>query len=59
MDAHLLDLGDAAASSSGFELEWIALAAFVGITAFCALQAVVAPRRTFCSQEMPEPLKAE
>jgi hypothetical protein len=45
-----LDLGDTAATSSGLEL--IALAAFVGITVFCALQALIAPRRTFCSQEI-------
>ena len=34
-------------------MELVALVCFVGIICFCAVQAVVAPRRTFCSQKMP------
>jgi len=32
-------------------LQWVALLAFVGAAGFCAVQAAVAPRRTFCSQQ--------
>jgi len=33
-------------------VEIVALVAFLGTIAFCTCQAILAPRRTFCSQKM-------
>ena len=41
--------GSSGGDSSVFE--YVALAAFVGVFAFCVMQAIVAPRRTFCAQK--------
>ena len=46
------DFGSAGGSSSGgFDVStWLALIAFVGTIAFCTIQAIVAPRKTFCAE---------
>lgn len=38
---------------SGGNVELLALVAFVGTILFCAVQAMVAPRRTFCAEQQP------
>ncbi len=44
------DFGVGSASSG--TVEWAALVVFVGIVVFCAVQAIVMPRRTFCAEKM-------
>ncbi len=46
---------DVAPSNKGHDA-WtiVALVAFVGTAIFCACQAILAPRRTFCSQKMED-----
>jgi hypothetical protein len=47
--------GDGGVGSGGggiSTLEWAALIAFVGTIAFCTIQAILAPRRTFCATKM-------
>ena len=52
-DPIILDASELASTpSAGRSLtEWIAIIAFVATFAFCGLQAVVAPRRTFCAMD--------
>ena len=38
--------------SALLSVETLALLAFVGTALFCGVQALVSPRRTFCSQKM-------
>ena len=47
------DFGASSSSSNGISttVEWVALIAFVGTIAFCTIQAIVAPRRTFCAMK--------
>jgi hypothetical protein len=50
-----LTVDNLAAGSSmlpGLTVETLALIGFVGTVLFCGVQALVAPRRTFCSQKM-------
>ncbi len=53
--ARLLDLGAAAEGLSSGGAFWLAMLAFIGTISFCTIQAIVAPRSTFCAQQMPEP----
>ncbi|KAL1527004.1 hypothetical protein AB1Y20_015692 [Prymnesium parvum] len=53
-----LRLGGGEASSiwaSLSPMEWISILAFMGTVCFCALQALLRPRRTFCAEQMSEP----
>ena len=51
---HVVDLDTTAPSTDGF-LHSVAAVGFFGVFLFCAVQAFLAPRKTFCSQDMPEP----
>ena len=46
---------DTAAPSTDGLLHTVAAVGFFGVFLFCAVQAFLAPRKTFCSQDMPEP----
>ena len=47
----LLDLSGSSSTGSMSNLEWFGLIAFLGTILFCAAQAAVAPRRTFCAEK--------
>jgi hypothetical protein len=48
------DAGDTSIIPAFSLLEWVAFFAFFGTIIFCATQAVISPRRTFCAESMME-----
>ena len=52
----ILDVGSPSATASDDDnlLTYFAIVAFFGTVLFCTCQALIAPRRTFCSEKMPK-----